>query len=168
MKMDKKVIIFFSLFTLFMIGGSFAICLWVIPKEMNAGPWSKAGMIKYDSEKVVIEMRVSWVMMAAQMAATLGMILFVGLRLKKWLNLNKPLNVQGYIFKITRVTGKSAYEVFCKAAEEWPVSREQIEQDFKRYISQDQVPYYVNDFIRKHKEYFDRMRTSIFMFKGIE
>ena len=71
---------------------------------------------------------------------------------------------QGYIFKITWITGKSAYDVFCKAAEDWPVAEEQIKQDFRRYLSDDRVPYYVNDFIRKNKKHIDEIRTSIFQF----
>ena len=57
-------------------------------------------------------------------------MLLAGMQLKKWYRENKPSTKQGYIFKITRVTGKSAYDVFCKAAEAWPVSGEQIEEDF--------------------------------------
>jgi hypothetical protein len=166
--MDRKVVIFFSLFTLLMIGGSFAICLWVIPKDLNVGPLSKAGMIQWESENVVLEMKVSWALMITQMIGVICIVLLVGLRLKKWFRHNKPLTIQGYIFKITRVTGKSAYDIFRKAAEDWPVSEEQIEQDFNRYMSDNSVPYYVTDFIRKNKNYFDKMRTSIFMFKGIE
>ncbi len=46
--------------------------------------------------------------------------------------------------------------------------REQIEEDFKKFVSDDCIPYYVNDFIRKNKKHIDEMRTSIFMFRGIE
>jgi hypothetical protein len=102
------------------------------------------------------------------MIGAICIVLLVGMRLKKWFWQNKPLTIQGYIFKITQVTGKSPYDVFCKAAEDWPVSEEQIEQDFKKYMSDESVPYYVNDFIRKNKKHLDKMRTSIFMFKGIE
>ena len=99
------------------------------------------------------------------MIGAICIVLLVGMRLKKWFRQNKPSTIQGDIFKIAQVTGKSAYDVFCKAAEDWPVSEGQIEQDFKRYMSDESVPYYVNDFIRKNKKHIDKMRTSIFLFK---
>ena len=133
-------------------------------------------MIQPESEKVVTsndrglgkEMKVGWILIVTQMIGTICIVLLVGMRLKKWFRQNRPLTIQGYIFKITQVTGKSAYDVFCKAAEDWPVSEEQIELDFKRFMLDDSVPYYVNDFIRKNKKHIDKMRTSIFLFKGIE
>ena len=38
-----------------------------------------------------------------------------------------------YLYKISRVTGHSEYDVFCKSAEDWPVARvskEKIDADF--------------------------------------
>ena len=111
----------------------------------------------------------NWILMITQMIGAISIALLVGMRLKKWFSKNKQSTIQGYILKITRVTGKSAYDVFCKAAEDWPVSEGQIEQDFKRYMLNDEsIPYYVNDFIRKNKKHLDKMRISIFMFKGFD
>ncbi|MBT8356759.1 MAG: hypothetical protein HKO79_12630 [Desulfobacterales bacterium] len=93
-------------------------------------------------------------LMTTQMVIGIGgicIVLLVGLRLKKRYIPYKPLTVPGYIFKITRITDKSEHDVFCKAAEDWPVSKEQIEQDYKRFMLEERVPYYVNDFIRKNK-----------------
>jgi len=172
--MDKKVIIFFSLFGLLMIGGSFVLSLWVLPKILptnNTLGWGFE-VVKSDSKSVTSVMgygirnenKVLWGLMISQMAVTICIVLLVGVRLKKWVALNRPITPQGYIFKITRITGKSAYDVFCKAAEDWPVAEEQIMQDFRRYLSDDRVPYYVNDFIRKNKKHIDEIRASIFQF----
>ena len=87
----------------------------------------------------------------------------VAIRLKRRYGQNEPTSIQGYLFKISRLTGKSEYDIFCKAAEDWPVSKEQIEQDFKRYVSDQCVPYYVNDFVRKNKKHIDELRISIFV-----
>ena len=169
--------IFFSLFALFMIGGSLVLCLWVFPNYLIYDrQQGTAGMIQPESEKVATsidksppkEMNVGWILMISQMIGAICIVLLVGMRLKKWFRENKPSTPQGYIFKITRITGKSAYDVFCKAAEDWPVSEEQIEEDFKKFVSDDCIPYYVNDFIRKNKKHIDEMRTSIFMFRWIE
>jgi hypothetical protein len=165
-KMDKKTVIFFSLFALLMIGGSFAICLWFIPVEVR---WNGAGLLTANDFTSVDHSPRNWILMITQMIGTICIVLLVGMRLKKWFSKNKQSTIQGYICKIIRVTGKSAYDVFCKAAEDWPVSEGQIEQDFKRYMLNDEIiPYYVNDFIRKNKKHLDKMRISIFMFKGID
>ncbi len=167
-KMDKKVVIFFSLLVLLIIGGSFVICLWLIPRDLIAQTgMARAGMVTA-KDFTSVDHGLS-ILMITQMIGTICIVLLVGMRLKKWFGENRQSTIQGYICKITRVTGKSAYDVFCKAAEDWPVSEGQIEQDFKRYMLNDEsIPYYVNDFIRKNKKHLDKMRISIFMFKGFD
>ena len=63
-----------------------------------------------------------------------------------------------YIYKIARITGLSEYESFRKAAERWPVSRRIIDRDFKDYLIHQQIPHYVNDFIRKNRRYIDELK----------
>ncbi len=134
--MDKKVVIFFSLFALLMIGGSLVISIWVIPKYFRTPspidtPFSNAGNIEPQSTEFVttadrgqrIETRLNWILMLTQMVGVICIVMLVGMRLKKWFRQNKPDTIQGYIFKITRLTGKSAHDLFCKAAEDWPVSK---------------------------------------------
>ena len=68
-----------------------------------------------------------------------------------------------YLFKVARVTGTSEYQVFHKAAEGWPVSDYMIEQDFGEYLRCAEVPYYVNDFLRKNKDHIDALKIPPFM-----
>lgn len=75
---------------------------------------------------------------------------------------DKPLSMEFYLYKIARLTGKSEYDVFCKSAEEWPVSQARIEQDFKRYLIDQDVPHYVNDFVRKNKIHIDELHIPPF------
>jgi hypothetical protein len=70
-----------------------------------------------------------------------------------------------YLYKISRVTGNSEYDVFCKSAEDWPVatvSKEKIETDFKNYLSHNAVPPYVNHFIRENKHHIDELHLPRF------
>ncbi|MEJ2164966.1 MAG: hypothetical protein P8X90_05520 [Desulfobacterales bacterium] len=83
-------------------------------------------------------------------------------RLPKKLKENKPLPMEFYLYKIARLTGKSEYDVFCKSAEAWPVSKARIDQDFKRYLSDQSIPHYVTDFIRKNKEHIDELHIPPF------
>jgi hypothetical protein len=75
---------------------------------------------------------------------------------------DKPVSMEYYVFKIARVTGNSEYDVFCKSAEDWPVSQTRIDQDFKTYLCNQEVPHYVNDFVRKNKKHIDDLHIPRF------
>ena len=82
--------------------------------------------------------------------------------LKKKIMRDRPGTVEEQLYKIARVTGKSEYDVFCKSAESWPVTREKIEQDFKAYLLQQSAPYYVIDFVRKNQKHIDELHIPLF------
>ena len=82
--------------------------------------------------------------------------------LKKKIMRDRPGTVEEQLYKIARVTGKSEYDVFCKSAENWPVARHTIEQDFKSYLLHQNVPYYVVDFVRKNKKHIDELDIPLF------
>ena len=65
-----------------------------------------------------------------------------------------------YLRKITRVTGHSVYDTFYKSAEGWPVSNDRVERDFRIYLANQNVPYYVKDFIRKNQKHIDELHTG--------
>ena len=83
-------------------------------------------------------------------------------RMDKKIVQDKPLSMEDYLFKISRITGHSEYDVFCKSAEAWPVSSQKIEQDFTRYLQQQRIPHYVNDFVRKNKTHIDELHLPRF------
>jgi hypothetical protein len=74
-------------------------------------------------------------------------------------------SMEYYLFKISRVTGHSEYDVFCKSAEEWPVasvSKEKIDADFKDYLKRSAVPPYVHHFVRQNKHHIDELHLPQF------
>ena len=74
-------------------------------------------------------------------------------------------SMEFYLYKISRVTGHSEYDVFCKSAEDWPVatvSKEKIEADFKNYLNHSAVPPYVNHFVRQNKHHIDELHLPRF------
>jgi len=75
---------------------------------------------------------------------------------------DQPVSMEYYVFKIARVTSNSEYDVFCKSAENWPISKAKIDQDFKRYLYNQEVPHYVNDFVRKNKKHIDELHIPRF------
>jgi hypothetical protein len=74
-----------------------------------------------------------------------------------------PPSMVDYLFKISRVTGESEYSIFQKSAEDWPVSQAMIDQDFRRYLSRQEVPHYVKDFVRRNKHHLDDLKTPPFL-----
>jgi len=74
-------------------------------------------------------------------------------------------SMEFYLYKISRVTGHSEYDVFCKSAEDWPVamvSREKIDSDFKNYLNHSAVPPYVHHFVRQNKRHIDELHLPLF------
>ena len=74
-------------------------------------------------------------------------------------------SMEYYLYKISRVTGHSEYDVFCKSAEDWPVatvSTEKIEADFKNYLKHNAVPPYVHHFVRENKKHIDELHLPRF------
>ncbi len=89
----------------------------------------------------------------------IGVCLFIQLsnRLNQMMVSSKPTSTEDYLFKIARITGTSEYAIFFKAAETWPVVQSMVEEDFKEYLTNQVVPYYVNDFVRKNKHHVDEI-----------
>ena len=75
----------------------------------------------------------------------------------------RTVSVQDYLYKISRVTGRSEYEIFCKSAEDWPMVTEiMVDKHFKDYLQDQSTPYYVNAFVRKHKPKIDDLELPPF------
>ena len=95
---------------------------------------------------------------------TICIMLLAGIFFRLMFHWNKnsyndiPATMEDYLFKIARITGKSEYDIFLKSAEEWPIGKTQIEEDFKAYLMNQSVPYYVRDFVRRNKEHIDELR----------
>jgi hypothetical protein len=62
---------------------------------------------------------------------------------------NKPFTDQEYLMNLARFMKCSEYDIFMEAAKPWQVSKQHVEDDFKKYLLAEQLPYYVNDLIRK-------------------
>jgi hypothetical protein len=68
-----------------------------------------------------------------------------------------PISIEDYLQKITHITGFSTYEIFRRSAEDWHVSADRIDRDFKRYLSSLTVPYYEKDFVRRGQKHIDEL-----------
>ena len=67
------------------------------------------------------------------------------------------ISFEDYLQKITHITGFSTYEIFRRSAEDWHVSADRIDRDFKTYLSSLTIPYYVKDFVRRGQKHIDEL-----------
>ena len=72
----------------------------------------------------------------------------------------KQLSIDEYIAKMARLSECSEYDVFQAAAEEWQISKSKVESDFKHYLLQDDIPFYVKDFVRRYKSDVDEILNT--------
>jgi hypothetical protein len=59
------------------------------------------------------------------------------------------------LYKISLATGRTEYNLFCKSSEDWAVSGDRIDQDFKRYMAHQVLPYYAKDVVRRNQAHID-------------
>jgi hypothetical protein len=67
------------------------------------------------------------------------------------------LAMENSLYNISLATGQTEYHLFCKSAEEWAVSGDRIDQDFKRYMAHQVLPYYAKDFVRRNQAHIDEL-----------
>jgi uncharacterized membrane protein YciS (DUF1049 family) len=59
------------------------------------------------------------------------------------------------LYNISQETGRSEYELFQISAKRWLVSKDRIDQDFKRYMANQTMPFYAKDFVRRNQSQID-------------
>ena len=63
----------------------------------------------------------------------------------------EPLDFE-FLFFLARSEGTSEFEQFRRAARIWRISEQRVEDDFKRYLWQGELPHYVRDHLRRARE----------------
>jgi hypothetical protein len=64
-------------------------------------------------------------------------------------NPKKTFTDHEILANLARLMECSEYDIFGEAAKLWTISIDRVEQDFKIYLTKDQLPHYVIDFLRK-------------------
>jgi hypothetical protein len=62
------------------------------------------------------------------------------------------------LHKIALESGRTEYDLFVIAAEEWSITETQIDEDFKNFMAANISPYYVMDLVKKNN---DRVNKSL-------
>ncbi len=72
----------------------------------------------------------------------------------------RPLTHQQYLWRLKQITGKSEYDIFQIAAEEKGWTDGWVEMHFKRYLEDQTLPIYVQQFIEDGKAYIEAYRPT--------
>ena len=65
-----------------------------------------------------------------------------------------------YLASIAAERNCSEYDLFRVAAAKWRIADSRVEDDFKRYLTQGDLPHYLRDFVRKNRKNGDLARDN--------
>ncbi len=95
-----------------------------------------------------------------------GFLVFVS-RVEYHYKKNKyPLTDEACLERLAKKRGLSEYAVFLLAAHNWNVSEQQARTGFKIYLKTGDIPHYVRDFVRQHKQEIENNDPPYFPFRN--
>ncbi len=94
---------------------------------------------------VLLESKIHQVAFSMLVVAIIGTI-FIYIVEKK-LRSRKKVD-QEKIFDLARAMNCSEYDIFRKAGGDWNFSENKIKEDFKSYLSSNELPHYVSSYVR--------------------
>ena len=158
-KMEKKLLAYYCIVALVFIGMVVFSSLYFNPEDFSS---QQAGMIKPQSTQVDTSVDhgpgsapgISLIS-AICVIMLVGYLFWAFYRKVQKNSQTDPIAMEDYLYKISRLSGHNEYDIFCKSAEDWAVFGDRIDQDFKRYMIDQSLPYYVKDFVRKNHEHID-------------
>ena len=125
------------------------------PENING--LSQLQVMQIENERIVTPRYVSGFHLTAGMCALLLVGYLFWFMIRKFQNDSRAeLNARkNSFYMISLETGLTEYDLFHKSAEGWSVSAERIEHDFKRYMTDQVMPHYAKDFVRKNQTHID-------------
>lgn len=76
----------------------------------------------------------------------------------------EPFTDQFCLERLAVMRGVGEYEIFKEASERWRVPEPKKENDFKAYLKRGEIPYYVRDFVREHRQEIEKSCDTKFPF----
>jgi hypothetical protein len=155
--MDKKIVVFYSIVALVML--SMAVFLFINTED---GSYDTNGLIQMPTPFIAQDLeQAPRYNPVNDLIAGLCALLLVGYLF--WFCYRKfetdsrtELSArEDSLYDISLKTGRTEYDLFNRSAKEWSVSDKVIDQDFKRYMSDQVTPYYAKDFVRKNRAHID-------------
>ena len=77
-----------------------------------------------------------------------------------------PLTDEACLELLAKKYGLSEFALFLQAAQNWDISERQARRNFKMYLTNGDIPYYVRDFIRQHKHEVDNIDQTLLPFRN--
>ena len=78
----------------------------------------------------------------------------------------RKLNESELLAKLAKIGPHSEYELFFIAARDWHAPETRVQDDFKAYLLEGTIPYYVNSYLRKKSAESDEIYRPPFTFGG--
>ncbi|MEN8247093.1 MAG: hypothetical protein ABFS43_19565 [Thermodesulfobacteriota bacterium] len=156
--MNKNTLVYICIITLMVLGMAVLLSIHVKPQvfffHSRIAPLQPASVFPGVDQDPGYPFAVH--LIAGICALLLVGYLFWSFYLKSKKEIQADLSaMEGSLFNLSLATGRTEYELFCKSAEGWSVSGDRIDEDFKRYMVDQVLPYYTRDFVRKNHEHLD-------------
>ncbi len=157
-KMDKKLLAFYCIAAALIIAGAFFLGRYFNPDTARFN----ASELRFQQSNVVYNVDHSQLDAPEKtiIGGTLALLLvgyFFWFFYRKFVKDNRTYanSLVRLLAEISSATGLNEYEIFRLSAENWSVSGDRINEDFKRYMAAQVLPYYLVDFIRKNHKHID-------------
>jgi len=72
-------------------------------------------------------------------------------RMEKQRASKKPFTDEDRIAKLAWQRGCSEFDIFSESTTNWNIPMSRVDNDFKSYVKYGRFPYYVKDYLRKHR-----------------
>ena len=156
--MDKRIVFLYSIVALGML--SLAVFLDYSPEDRLD---HNTGLIQIPTPFTVEEMDhgpryVPEYNLIGGICALLlvGYLFWACYRKSKIDSLSELSAMKDSLYNISLATGRTEYDLLHQSAENWSVSGNRIDQDFKSYMADQVMPYYAKDFVRKNQAHLDK------------
>ncbi len=156
--MNKIQLKIYAIILLGMLGMVIYQLAGPVDRPENINGLSKLQVMQIENERTETTRHASGSHLTAGICALLLVGYLFWFMIRKFQNDSRAeLNARkNSFYMISLATGRSEYDLFHKSAEGWSVSAERINQDFKRYMSDQIMPHYAMDFVRKNQTHIDK------------
>ncbi len=156
--MNKIQLKIYAIILLGMLGMVMYQLAGPVDRPENINGLSKLQVMQIENERTETTRHASGSHLTAGICALLLVGYLFWFMIRKFQNDSRAeLNARkNSFYMISLATGRSEYDLFHKSAEGWSVSAERINQDFKRYMSDQIMPHYAMDFVRKNQTHIDK------------
>ena len=155
--MDKKIMVFFAIVVIAVLGR--AMIQSEKPKDdfqrFSESSREYAPPVTNDRDSGLRSISVTATVAGACALYLVGYLFWSLIRKSQRDGREELAAKENSLYKISLETGRSEYELFQIAAKHWPVPKDRIDKDFKRYMADQSMPHYAQDLLRRNQTELD-------------